>query len=426
MKTTLLFVLTSALAFGQGSSLDTKQRVKTVRDLGKGGPDSVPRIAPYVKDPDVSVRIEAVKALDNIGGPQTVDPLLIAAKDSDAEIQIRATDGLINVYLPGYIKNGMSGSISRVGNSIKAKFSDTNDKIIDAYVMVRPGVIAALGNLAKNGATVDARANAARAIGILRGRAAIPDLIEALRSKDDPVMYEALIALQKIRDPASGPKMAFVVHDLNDRIQIAALETTGILANKETAPDVRDALSHARDNKVRRAALEALGMLADAQDRDTFLRYLNDKDESLRASAAEGLGRLKNPSDRPALQTAFNNERKMSPRLSDAFALVDLGDLETSEFSPLRYLINTLDVRAYRDVASPFLTELARDASVRRAIYPMLTGATKDEKIQLSIVLARSGDRDALPFLRTLSTDPDTDVAQEGIRSLRNLQARIP
>lgn len=427
MKTTLLLVLVSSLAFGQGSSLDTKQRLKAVHDLGKsGGPDAVSRIAPYVKDPDVSVRIEAVKALDSIGGPQTVDPLLMAAKDSDAEIQIRAEDGLINVYLPGYIKTGMSGSISRVGTSIKAKFTDTNDKIIDAYVMVRPDVIAALGNLAKSGASVESRANAARAVGILRGRAAIPDLIEALRSKDDPVMYEALIALQKIRDPASGPKMSFVTRDLDDKIQIAALETTGILANKETEPDVRDALDHARDNKVRRAALEALGMLAVPSDRDTFLRYLNDKDDSLRASAAEGLGRLKNPADRPTLQNAFNNERKMSPRLSDAFALVDLGDLETGEFSPLRYLVNTLNVRSYRDVASPFLTELARDPSVRQAIYPLLTGATKDEKIQLAIVLARSGDRDSLPYLKTLSTDPDTDVAQEGIRSLRNLQARLP
>lgn len=425
MKTTLILALISALAFAQGS-LDTKQRVKAVHDLAKAGPDSIPRIAPYVTDPDLTVRIEAVKALDDIGGPKTVDPLVTATKDTDPEIQIRATDGLINVYLPGYIKNGMSGTISRVGTSIKAKFTDTNDKIIDAFVMVRPEVIAALGNLAKQGASIEARANAARAIGILRGRDAIPDLIAALRSKDDPVMYEALISLQKIRDPASAPKMMFVVHDLDDKIQIAALETTGILANKEAAPDVRDALSHARNIKVRRAAIEALAMIGDQADRAAFLHDMNNKDDQIRGSAAEGLGRLKNPSDRPLLQNAFNDEHKMSPRLSDAFALVDLGDLETGEFSPLRYLVNTLNVRAYRDVATPYLTELAREAPVRQAIYPLLTGATKDEKIQLSIVLARSGDRDSLPYLKTLSTDPDTEVAQAGIRNLRNLQARLP
>ena len=426
MKPTFLLVLISAVALAQGPSLDTKQRVKAVHDLAKGGPDSVPRIAPYVSDPDLTVRVEAVKALMDIGGPKTVDPLLVAAKDSDPEIQIRTTDGLVNVYLPGYSKSGMSGTIQRVGTSIKAKFSDTNDKIIDAYVQPRPDVIAALGRLAKSGASLEARGNAARAVGILRGRAAIPDLIEALHSKDDAVMYEGLIALQKIRDPASAPRMSFLVRDLDDKIQIAALETTGILLNKAAAPDIRDALAHARNIKIRRAALEALAMLADQPDRELFLRYLNDKDDALRASAAEGLGRLRNPADRPLIEKAFNDERKMSPRLSDAFALVDLGDLATGEFSPLRYLVNTLNIRAYRDVASPFLTELARDATVRQAIYPMLTAATKDEKIQLSIVLARSGDRDSLPYLKTLSADPDTDVAQEGIRSLRTLQARLP
>src|SRR5262249_52521498 len=111
---------------------------------------------------------------------------------------------------------------------------------------------------------------------------------------------------------------------------------------------------------------------------------------------------------------------------SDAFALVALGNTDTGELSPLRYLFNTLNQRAYRGVASAFLTELARDEKIRRLIYPMLTGATKDEKIQMSIVLSRSGERDSVPFLETLSIDPDTDVAQEGIRSLRTLRARLP
>ena len=56
----------------------------------------------------------------------------------------------------------------------------------------------------------------------------------------------------------------------------------------------------------------------------------------------------------------------------------------------------------------------------------MLPGATKDEKIQLCTVFARSGDKDTLPYLETFSVDPDKDVAAEGIRSLRTLRARLP
>ena len=177
----------------------------------------------------MSVRMEAVKALDDIGGPKTVDRAGAGRRAiTDPEIQIRATDGLVNVYLPGlYQDRDQRNACSARATSVKAKFSDTNDQIIDAYVEVRPEVIAALGKLASAGASLDSRANACRALGILRGRAAIPDLVEALHSKDDPVMYEALIALQKIRDPSAAPRIAFLLRDLEEKIQIAALETTG-------------------------------------------------------------------------------------------------------------------------------------------------------------------------------------------------------
>lgn len=421
MKPTIIFALIASLAFAQ----DVKQRARTAHDLGKQGEDAIPKLLPFVSDIDISVRLEAVKSLDDIGGPKTVDALVKLVNDPDPEIDIRATDGLVNVYLPGYLKTGISGTLQHVGTSIKAKFSDSNDQVIDSYVEVRPEVIAALGTLVKKGAGTTARANAARAIGILRGRAAIPDLIEALHSKDDSVMFEALTAIEKIRDPTAAPQIAFLLRDLEEKIQIAALSTTGILLNRDAAPDVRDALQHAHNAKVRRAALTALAMLGTPADHAIFLSYLSDKDENLRSAACEGLGRIKNPADQKTLDDYFKNEHKMAPRLAAAFALVSLGNVDTSEFSPLRYLINTLNVRSYQGFAVAYITELAREQKVRLAIYPMLPGATKDEKIQLCTVFARSGEKDTLPYLETLSVDPDKDVAPEGIRCLRTLRARL-
>jgi HEAT repeat protein len=423
VKLTITLALIAALAFAQQ---DVKQRVRAAHDLGKQGEDAIPKLLPYVSDSDISVRLETVKSLDDIGGPKTIDPLVRLVNDPDPEIDIRATDGLVNVYMPGYLKTGISGTLQHVGTSIKAKFSDSNDQVIESYVEVRPEVITALGTLVKKGAGTAARANAARAIGILRGRAAIPDLIEALHSKDDSVMFESLTAIEKIRDPEAAPRISFLIRDLEEKIQIAALTTTGILLNREAAPDVRDALQHARNAKVRKAALTALAMLGTPADHAIFLTYLSDKDDSLRSAAAEGLGRIKNPADRATLETNFKNEHKMGPRLALAFALASLGNLDTGEFSPLRYLINTLNVRSYQGVALAYDVELARDLKVRLAIYPMLPRATKDEKIQLCTVFARSGDKDSLPYLETLSVDPDKEVATEAIRSLRTLRARLP
>lgn len=428
-----LLLLSAILTFAQAPAPaqqpaqgDTKQRVRAVRDMAGQGQDAIPNIAPYLRDIDITVRLEAVKALDEIGGPKTVDALVEAARDNDPEMQIRATDGLVNVYLPGYLKSGITGSLSRAGNSIRAKFSDTNDQIIDPYVEVPPPVIQVLGRLSRAGSSLESRANAARAVGILRGRAAIPDLLEALNSKDNRLMYESLVAIQKIRDPAAGPGVAFLLRDLDEKVQIAALQTTGMLRNVSAAPDVRQVIDRARTAKVRREALGALAMLNDPADHGVFLRYLNDKDDGLRAAGAEGLARLKDPADQPVVEKAFEAERNSNARLSMAFAVVSLGNRQMSEFSPLQYLVNTLNSKAYRGVAIAFLTELARDPAIREAVYPVLTHATRDEKTGISIVLARSGERDSEPYLDALVKDPDPEVMQEGTRSLRTLHTRIP
>ena len=426
MKFVFLFSLAALFTFVQAQDADSKQKVRAMRDLAKQGEDAIPKIAAYGGDTDIGVRAEAVKALVEIGGPKTLDALVKAAGDNDPEVQIRATDGLVNVYLPGYVKTGLSGTLSRAGSAVKGKFTDTNDQVIDPFVQVRPDVVTALGKLASGGASMDSRANAARGLGVLRGRAAIPDLIEALRSKDGKLMYESLVAIQKIGDPAAAPRISFLLGDLDEKIQVEVLETTGLLRNKEAAPRVRDALEHARTVKVRRAALEALGMIADPADHALFLQYLNNKDDLVRAAAAEGLGRLKNPDDRAAVSTMFNNEHGMNPRLSAAFALVSLGELKLDRYGPLQYLIDSLNQRSWRGVASAFLIELTRQQTIRQSIYPLLGAATKDEKIQMSIVLSRSGDRDSVAPLETLSMDPDPDVAAEGIRSLRTLRARLP
>jgi len=249
-------------------------RPKDVREMGKGGVNAIPKLAGLLTNSDVEIRLEAVKQISEIGTQYSLDPLIQATRDGDAEIQIRATDGLVNFYLPGYLKTGISAPLRRVGTNIKSRFTDTNDQVIDPYVEPRADVIAALGVLARSGAKMESRANAARAIGILRGKAAIPDLIQALHSKDTQVIYESLVAVQKIRDPEAASSIAFLLRDLDPKVQIAAIETTGLLLNKSALPDLVDALNHARDNKVRRAALTAI---ASARNMASFILMRSTK-----------------------------------------------------------------------------------------------------------------------------------------------------
>jgi HEAT repeat protein len=399
-------------------------RPKDVREAAKPGSTAIPKLAEYLTNQDREVRLEAVKQIAEIGTVRSLDPLVAATRDADAEIQIRATDGLVNFYQPGYLKTGLSGSLRRVGTDLKGHFTDTNDQVIAPYITVRPEIVAALGALVQGGANTDARSNAARALGVLRGRDALPQLIDAVHSKNTQLIYESLVAIEKIRDESAGPRIAFLLRDPDPKVQSTAIEATGVLRNKEALPGLVDALNHARDARIRHAALEAIAMLPDPSNRPLYAQYLADKDEKMRAAAAEGFARLGNPSDLAVVQKAWDEEGKTSPRLSLAFAEVALGKTELSQFSPLQYLIDNLNSAAFNGIARPFLIELARKPAVRQLLYAPMAGGTKDEKIGLAQVLGVSGGPESLPALQKLSNDPDPEVAQAALTAVRNLQAK--
>jgi HEAT repeat protein len=408
-------------------SPNPKQRAKAAKDLAKQGSAAIPRLEALLSDPVVEVRIEAVKSLVEIGTVRSLNPLIRATQDNDAEVQIRAADGLVNFYWPGYVQSGgISSSLRRVGGAIRARFGDAPEVVIDPFIEVRPEVIAALGKLVRGGVSMDSRANAARAVGVLRGRAALPDLYQGLRSKDDLLIYECLIAIQKIRDPSSGPHIQFLLRDLNERVQVAAIETTGLLRNREALKDLYSIVENPRTSRARKAALDAIAQIPDEGNRPLLTRFLQDRDDGLRAAAYEGLGRLNNPSDMAALEAGFAAEKKMNVRLAQAFGLVKLGKREFSEFSPLRYLVNTLNSRSWRGVASGYLVELAREASVREVLHSVLSSGSKDEKIEVCRILAQSGGADSVAPLEGLTKDPDAQVAQEALRAVRSVRARIP
>jgi HEAT repeat protein len=249
--------------------------------------------------------------------------------------------------------------------------------------------------------------------------------VDAAHSKNSELIYESLTALEKIRDESAGPRLVFLLHDMDPKVQTTAMETVGLLQAKEALPGLIDALNRARDAKVKRAALEAIAMLPEEANRAIYTQYLTDKDEKMRAAAAEGFARLGNPSDLPLVQKAWDSEGKTSPRLSLAFALVALGKTDATEFSPLRFLINNLNSAAFVGIARPFLVELARNPKVRNALYGPLATGTKDEKINLARVLGVSGDHESIAELQKLSNDPDPEVTQAALNAVKNLEARM-
>ena len=420
----IAIVLAASLCAAAAPDGDAKQKIRAIKDFSRQGSTGINSISGYLTDENVDVRREAVKAIVGIGGISTLDPLVNASRDNDADIQERAVDGMVNFYLPGYVQKGWMDSVKHAGSSVAGMFGEQNDQVIDPDTPVRPEVIEAVVRLIGGAASEEARANAARVAGILRARAAVPALAAALKSKSDGLIFESLIALQKIRDASAGASAMFLVRDLDEKLQIAAIDLVGLLRTADAVPDLKRVVENG-NKKPRRAALAALGQIADRSSLTYFEQYLNDRDDGMRASAAEGIGRVGVAADRALVQEMFQSERKVSLRLSLAFALVGLGDVDEATDGPLRFLSSNLTSRSWKGVASPFLAELARKPEVRTVIYQMLKDlGDKDELMGLAGVLAQSGGKDSIAPLEELTRNPDPAVGKEALRAVRMINSR--
>ena len=398
-----------------------KRRMKAAQKLGGlGDPQHIPALRELLKDPVADVRATAVDSMVRIGTQHSLDPLMEATRDSIPGIQIMAVDGLVNFYKIGYVRKGFKASLKNFGRDVRNRFAEPSELIIEPYLDVSPDVIKVIARVIDGGSTMESRANAARAAGVLRGKGALSELKEALRSKDTILILESVRAIEKIGDLKAGQSLTFLLHDLDETVQLAVVKATGQLLVKESIPELVGLIKTSSEKKIRRQSLIALAKMPDSGQRSIFVLYLKDKDHQVRAAAAEGIGRAGDKQDLKTILDAFANERSESARLSMAFAAVQLGDL-----SHLSYLVDGLNSLFHRGEARPFLVELARKPEVLSKLYDPLTNGTKNQKKELSYVVSVSGNRESLPHLEKLTHDDDSKVAQAAIRAMRNLQARL-
>jgi HEAT repeat protein len=214
--------------------------------------------------------------------------------------------------------------------------------------------------------------------------------------------------------------MVFLLRDLDEDVKFSVIQAMGQLRVTEAIPELVGIVKTSDDKKIRREGLVALAKLPNNGQEQLFRLYLRDRDNGIRAAAAEGIGREGNESDLKLVSEAFAREKNESARLSMAFALVHLGDLNY-----ISYLVDGLNSSVHRGEARPFLIELARKPDVLAALYEPLTTGTIDQKRELATVIAWSGTRESLPYLERLSQDPNNQVAQAAIQAMKNLNARL-
>ncbi len=378
---------------------------------------------PRQLDPDPAVRLAAVAALIDTGGGRSAEMLRTSCRDGSGEIQRLAIAGLVNFYIPGYVKKGVHARLNKLSDKI---MRNSGEVAIDPWIQIREADGDAILGAFRDPKSPEAKLEAARALGTLRFRKALPDLYPLLKSKDDALMLAALRAIENSGEKAAAQETVFLLRDLNNRIQLAAVSINGLARNEGALADLAEVFARNRSAKSRAAALEAIAMIGSPESEGLFRQNLDDKDPAVRGYAAEGLGRIGAREQQPVIEARWQEESAMRARLGQAFALVQMGNREEAEASPLTYLFNTLNSAFWNGVARAYLQELARHDDIRSLLRAKIAEATSAEKIGLAAILAKEGTRDDLAALEALAHDKDPNVAQEGIKATKTLGARLP
>lgn len=138
------------------------------------------------------------------------------------------------------------------------------------------------------------RAQAAKRVGVLKDKTAVPILLNLLEDSLPLVRFEAGVALGKIGDPgAIEPLFTAVKREPYEDIAIAFIRALGNFGAKAIDPLIN--LTSSPRSLVRKTACQSLGRIGSSKAVDPLLRCLDDHDQQVRKAAISALRRIGDP-----------------------------------------------------------------------------------------------------------------------------------
>lgn len=378
------------------------------------------------KDEDADVRAEALQSLGMIKDFSALAEMIAALKDDKPDVRGVAIKSLVALYTEhdiDFITN------RRAGWNLFNPFLDTSDhEIIEPYMTVDPSVIASIGESARGDRERDVRVAAVRALGVLRGSAAIPQLADALNADQD-LRIEVLRAFIKIGDQSAGPHLIPFFRDSDHSIRTQAMVAAGMLKYKPAVepllsvyglgPEKKGRLKMVSDKVKGRftylpprdeAALWALSLIGDEKAEQTFVENMTDNDADRRQYAIEGLARTAEPRYQDQISRLVLTEKHNDVKLAEYWALYKMGGS-----SNIQYVVRKLETDQ-EDQARAYLLE-----SNPADLYPHINSSSRSIRYKVIEILGRIGDQDTIkelePVVRT-SSPSTADVATVAIKRI--------
>jgi HEAT repeat protein len=395
-----------------------------------------------------------VNSLGNLRDIQSIQPLAAMLKSEDEQLASAAAGALGRIGTPEAAK-----ALSSVDTPARAR---VNDAIADAKIRCADQLLAdgksqdaiAIYESCRKSESVPVPVRIAAARGLVkaRGEAAVPIVVEMLKSEDRQTMVMGGGLARQLRGGNSAVALADAIPSLKPEAQevlIAALADRGDAAARQ--PIV--ALVTSPEQSVRVAALRALASIGDASDVPMLLDKASKGENRERDAARLALSRIRGNEVNNAILKGISPEPDAGDRSVEAVralasraatehvptlvdlaktsksepvrgaAITALGNLtEQKDYAALIELLTAAQNDGERDAAKSALAAAAVrldaiDASAQ-AIASAAQSAPPAAKAQLLEALSRVGGPKALESLRSHLKDNDPTVADAAVRAL--------
>ena len=292
-------------------------RTRVAQALGAiGHPKVIDHLIHVLKDPEWWVRIRAIEALEQIGVDSS-GALLIALEDDDEEVRRRAAMALERM---GYVQEGIA-TLEKEG------FRPDIYKIL--LLVGKAGVTEVLYESIRR-ATGSGRVLLVRLAGDIGDGKAGPLLRAVLSECDDPSLRSRIAeALGKIRCREAIPDLLACLSDPDDWVRRASVEALSSLGAEEHAEDLIRLLNDPVP-ETRKAVCRVVSRLSGEQGNASIEVLLADPSPDVRAEAMRAVHRKRIRGSEPKVrQSLFDPSEEV--RLEAAKALSVVGGNESIE-----------------------------------------------------------------------------------------------
>jgi HEAT repeat protein len=383
------------------------------------------------RDQAYQVRIDAVEALGKIKDFSSVPELIGALKDSHRSVRSMAAWSLVALYTEhdiDFITN------RREGWNVFNPFMDTSDhELVEPYIKVDPGIVKALGEVARTDKERDCRIAAVRALGVLRGWGAIPQLAEALNIDQD-IRMDVIRSFIKIGDPTAGQYLIPFFRDSNQRIRTQSMVAAGLLRFRPAVdpllsvyrlgPEKKGAMTRmagavkgvfAYNPPRDEAALWALSMIGDDRAEQTFAENIGDGNSTRRQYAFEGLARLAQTRYLDQVSRLVLKEGDADVKLAQHWALYKMGSRPN-----MRYLVKDLDTDREQQ-ARTYLMEADSAAD----LYPYIKSSSKVVRRKIIEILGHIGDQSTIQELEPVARSSGAETSDIATLAIKRIEWRM-